>query len=263
MRKNRPFVYVLILIIIIITTGCIGGYDPISRGINRGISRAIGEHAENEAYKRTAPKEKLPPPRSANWGNFMAMQAQIVFTYAFSAGGLWLGQVEYMPGDWAKFSIITDGNNTVELERAYLKVDEDGNSWWRIGWVDGEDIWIYETLISSEGSLLRLRAKDAEGNEGEIPVAGQQIYFPPQEVTNESIEGATQGKASLSTQAGVFNCDHVVFLAVYGQGQVEWWITKKVPGGVAQYQIVDQGNVLWKSTVIAKGKNATTILGSF
>ncbi len=263
MKKNRSFFYVLISFIIIITTGCIGFSDPISRGINRGIGRAIGEHAENEAYRRTAPKEKLPPPRSANWGNFMAMQAQIVFTYAFSAGGLWLGQVDYAPGEWTKFEIITDGDNTIEMERAYMKVDEKGNHWWRISWMDGEDSWIYETLISPDGSLLRLRAKDADGNQGEIPVAGQQIYFPPQDVTNESIEGATVGKSSIKTNAGVFNCDHVVFLAVYGQGKVEWWITKEVPGGVAQYQIVDQGEVLWKSKIIAKGKNATTILGSF
>ena len=263
MNKSKPFIYVLISFIIIITTGCIGFSDPISRGISRGIGRAVSEHAENEAYRRTAPKEKLPPPRSANWGNFMAMQAQIVFTYAFSAGGLWLGQVDYAPGDWTKFEIVTEGNNTIELERAYLKVDENGNHWWRITWMEREDNWIYETLISPNGSLLRLRAKDAEGNEGEIPVAGEQIYFPPQEVTDESIKGATEGKASLKTKAGVFNCNHVVFLAVYGQGKVEWWITKEVPGGVAQYQIVDQGNVLWKSTVIAKGKNATTVLGSF
>ena len=83
MRRSRSFFYVLISFIIIITTGCIGFSDPISRGISRGIGRAVTEHAENEAYRRTAPKEKLPPPRSANWGNFMAMQAQIVFTYAF------------------------------------------------------------------------------------------------------------------------------------------------------------------------------------
>lgn len=263
MRKSRPFIYVLISIIIIITAGCMGGYDPISRGINRGISRAIGEHAENEAYKRTAPKEKLPPPRTAHWGTFMAMQARIVFNYSFSAGGLWLGQVDYTPGEWAKFEITTDGNDVIEMERAYLKTDEVGNHWWRVSWVDGEDTWIYETLISPTGSLLRLRAKDADGNEGEIPVTGEQIYYQPQEVTDESIKGATVGKESIETRAGVFNCDHINYMAVYGQGNVEWWITKEVPGGVAQYKIIDEGKTLWKSTVIAKGKDATTILGSY
>jgi len=263
MSKKRVFIYVLISIIIIITSGCIGVSDPISRGISRGIGRAIGEHAENEAYKRTAPKEKLPPPRSANWGTFMTMQAQVVFTYAFSAGGLWLGQVDYKPGEWTKFTIVTGENESIELERAFLKVDDKGNNWWRMSWVDGEETWIYETLISPQGTLLRLRAKDADGNEGEIPVTGQQIYIPPQEVTDESIEGATTGNESLSTPAGVFNCAHVKFLAVYGQGQVEWWLTDEVPGGVAQYQIVDNGDLLWKSTVMAKGKNADTVLGSY
>ncbi|MDP8267148.1 MAG: hypothetical protein P9L97_00345 [Candidatus Tenebribacter davisii] len=263
MKKNKTLFCILISFIIIITTGCIGFSDPISRGISRGIGRAVSERAENEAYRRTAPKEKLPPPRSANWGNFMAMQARIVFTYAFSAGGLWLGKVDYTPGEWAKFEINTDSNDILEMERAFLKVDEKGNVWWRISWIEGEDTWLYETLISPSGSLLRLRAKDADGNEGEIPVSGEQIYYPPQEVTKESIEGATVGKASLKTKAGVFNCDHVVYMAVYGQGNVEWWISTEIPGGIAQYQIVDKGEVLWKCTVIAKGKGATTVLGSF
>ncbi|MCF7858419.1 MAG: hypothetical protein K9N07_03730 [Candidatus Cloacimonetes bacterium] len=263
MRIKGLFIYVLFLTVIIVISSCIGYSDPISRGISRGIGRAVSEHAENEAYRRTAPKEKLPPPRTANWGNFMAMQAQIVFTYSFSAGGLWLGQNDYQPGEWTKFDITTDDNNTTRMERAFLKIDENGNNWWRISWVDGDDTWIYETLISPSGSLLRLRAQDSDNNQGEIPVSGEQIYYPPREVTKESIEGATQGKYSLETDAGVFNCDHVVFLAVYGQGNVEWWITNEVPGGVAQYQIVDKGNVLWKSTIVSKGTDATTILDSY
>jgi len=262
MMMNKLF-FSILLALVILASGCIGFSDPISRGISRGIGKAVGEHAENEAYKRTAPKEKLPPPRTAHWGTFMALQARIVFNYSFSAGGLWLGQVDYTPGEWAKFVITTDDDNAIEMERAYLKKDEAGNHWWRISWIDGEDTWIYETLISPTGSLLRLRAKDAEGNEGEIPVTGEQIYYAPQEVTKESIEGATVGKESLGTEAGTFNCDHIVYLAVYGQGNVEWWITKEVPGGVAQYKIIDQGETIWQSKITAKGLNATTILGSY
>jgi hypothetical protein len=238
MKKSKLFFCGLISIIIIISTGCIGFSDPISRGIGRGIGRAAGEHAEQEAYKKMAPSEKLPPPRSANWGNFMAMQAQIAFTYSFTIGGLWLGQVGYEPG-------------------------EKGNHWWRVSWIDGEDTWIYESLISSGGNLLRLRAKDTDGNEGEIPVSGEQIYYPPRDVTKESIEGATIGQENLETKAGVFKCDHVKFMAVYGQGNVEWWLSNKVPGGVVKYQIVDQGNVIWTSTLVAKGADATTILSSY
>ena len=263
MKKSKLIFCGLISIIIIISTGCVGFSDPISRGIGRGIGRAAGEHAEQEAYKKMAPKEKLPPPRSANWGNFMAMQAQIAFTYSFTIGGLWLGQVGYEPGEWTKFEIDTGGGNIVEIERAYLKTDEKGNHWWRVSWIDGEDTWIYESLISSGGNLLRLRAQDTDDNEGEIPVSGEQIYYPPRDVTQESIEGATIGQENLETKTGAFNCDHVKFLAVYGQGNVEWWLSNKVPGGVVKYQIVDQGNVIWTSTLVAKGADATTILGSY
>ena len=261
--KKRKSIYFALILIVIILNGCIGFADPISRGISRGIERAAEEHAEQEAYKKMAPKEKLPPPQSANWGSFMAMQAQVIFTYSFTIGGLWLGQIGYEAGEWTKSEIDTGGGNIVEIEKAYLKADEKGNHWWRISWIDGEDTWIYESLISSSGNLLSLRARDTDGNEGEIPVSGEQIYYPPREVTQESIEGATIGQENLETKAGVFNCDQVKFLASYGQGNVEWWLSNNVPGGVVKYQIVDQGNVIWTSTLIAKGTDATTILGSF
>jgi hypothetical protein len=131
----------------------------------------------------------------------MALQAQVIFAYAFSAGGYWMGQVAFQPGVFTKFEWSSKDGETVELERAFLKKAEEGKEWWRATWGTKEGSWVYEALISTaDGTLLGLGAKDADGNTGEVPVSG----------------------------------DTVVYMAVSGEGQVDWWITDKVPGGVVK-----------------------------
>lgn len=266
MRKIKIFIPGCIAMLLVFGVGCSTVTDSLVGGAVSGIGRAASERAEQAAYKRMAPKEKLPPPASQQWGNFMAMQAQTVFSYSFSAGGLWLGQTGYNPGEWTKFELVTTGDkNPVVLERAFLKKEDNGNEWWRISWSVDKETWIYEALMSpTERRLLRLRGKDADGNQGEIPVTGQAIYYPPTEVTDESIQGATVGKENITTPAGTFKTDHVVFLAATAEGKIDWWITNKVPGGVVKYLFKDkEEGVLWSSTLKAKGKDATSMLGSF
>ena len=237
-----------------------------TRGAGSAVERAVSERVEQALYKKLAPKEKLPPPKSQNWGQFMALQAQVIFGYTFSAGGYWMGQTAYQPGEFTKFEWKSKDNDTVEFERAFLKKPEEGKEWWRVSWVEKDGSWIYEALISTaDGTLLRMRAKDADGNIGEVPVSGETvIYMPPQELTKESIAGATVSRDKVTTPAGTFDADHVVYMATSGEGQVEWWITDKVPGGVVKYLGNDKKEgVVWTSTLKDKGGNATSILGSF
>jgi hypothetical protein len=266
MKNVKSLTIMLAALILLGAISCYRVTDAIVGGAVSGLGRAAGERAEQAVYKKMAPKEKLPAPKTPMWGTFMALQAQIIFSYSFSAGGLWLGQADYQPGDWTKFEIVQKDDETkVELERAYLKKDENGNQWWRVSWSDGEDAWVYEALLAPEsGSLLRLRAKDVDGNIGEVPVSGEAIYIPPTEPTEESIKGATKGTDTITTPAGTYKANHVVYLATTGEGQVEWWLTKEVPGGVVKYLLSDKTEgVVWTSTLKAKGTTATTVLESF
>jgi hypothetical protein len=177
-----------------------------------------------------------------------------------------MGQTAYQPGEFTKFEWNSKDNEAVEFERAFLKKHEEGKEWWRVSWIAKDGGWVYEALIStSDGTLLRLRAKDADGNTGEVPVSGDTaIYMAPQELTKESIAGATVSRDKVSTPAGSFDADHVVYMAASGEGQVEWWLTEKVPGGVVKYLGNDKSEgVVWTSTLKDMGKDATTILGSF
>lgn len=234
-------------------------------GVQRGVGQAVETRVEQAVYKKLAPKDQLPPPASPQWGQFMALQAQVVFSYTFSAGGYWIGKTGYKPGDYTKFDWIDEAGTKVTLEKAFLKKLDNGNEWWRASWSDEEGSWIYEALLSpAEERMVRLRARDADGNEGEVPLTQEAIYVPPAEVSDESVEGATVGQEKVKTPAGTFTADHVVFVSAAGEGKVEWWITGEVPGGVVKYIAKDnEQKVVWTSVLREFGKDATTVLSSY
>ncbi|MCF7885780.1 MAG: hypothetical protein K9M80_04720 [Candidatus Marinimicrobia bacterium] len=264
MKRENLFMFVILLIIFILS-GCSRVTDAIVDGAVGGLSKAASERAANAVYERLAPKEKLPAPATAGWNQFMITQAQVVFTYAFAPGGLWISKDSFTPGEYAKFKMDNEENSHIVIEKAFLKKLDNGNEWWRISWKDEQDIWIYEALLSpEEGRVLRLRAKDAKGNQGEVPVTNQSVYMQPTQVTEESIEGAKIGEETITTPAGTFNTDHIRYIATTSSGSTDWWLTPKVPGGVVKYQMRDENkDVVWTSTMIEKGTTATSQLESY
>lgn len=245
---------------------CSSFTQVVMEGGREGAEQALYEQAETGIYKALAPKEEVPPPSSQNWGQFMAVQAQVVFSYTFSAGGLWIGEAGYQEGEYTKFEFKPREDDPVTMERAFLKELDNGNQWWRVGWYDQEESYVYEGLLSvQEQRLLRLRARDPEGNEGEVPVSGNTIYVEPAEVGEESIEGATVDSEKVTTPAGTYQTDHVVFMAMGTEGEVEWWTTDQVPGGVVKYLAREQqgGTIAWTATLMETGDDADTVLSSY
>lgn len=246
-----------------VQSSLIGG---ATSGLGAGIGRAASARVEQGVYNRLAPKTQLPQPNTPGWNQFMTIQAQMVFNYSFSVGGFWFGTTAYRPGDWTKFEFKSKDDAAVLLERAFLKRTDDGREWWRVSWTDEGQAMIYEALMTAEGQLLRLRAKDSNGNEGEIPVTegSAVLYTPPAELTKESIQGASVGKETVKTSAGDFLADHIKYMSMGSDGAVEFWITDAVPGGAVKYQISDKTEgTVWTCTLKEKGDNATTVLKSF
>ena len=240
----------------------------ISSGVSKEVSKDAEQEAEKEATQEVEPAQPKTPSSGPQWNQYMIMQAQMAFNYAFSAGGLWAGQQSYKPGEYTKFEWAMEGDDSIVMERAYLKELDDGKQWWRVSWEDSEGLWIWEALIDPQAAdtgssqMLRMRARDPDGNEGEVPVSGQTVYMSPVELTKESIQGATVGKEKVSVPAGTFQADHVVFMAATGGGKVEFWLAPQVPGGVVKYLISENGDA-WTSDLIEYGKKATTMLNSF
>lgn len=266
MSKVKFFGIGVIAITMVFMVGCATVADSLVSGAASGLGRAVSERAEQAVYKKLAPTSQLPAPTAPGWGNFMALQAQVIFSYAFSVGGLWISENDYQPGQWTKFEMTEPDDDTKStIERAFLVRTDDGKEWWRISLTEDEDSWVYEALLSPDSSkMVRLRGKDPKGNIGEIPLTTTTVYSEPTEMSEESIEGATIGKENISTPAGTFMTDKVEYLSTSGDGKIDWWITKDVPGGVVKYQYLDtDGNVMWTSTLMSTGDNATSVLNSY
>lgn len=197
----------------------------------------------------------------------MVSQAQVLFGRAFSAGGVWPAQASYEPGEWVKYQATASGENEAALdtlERAFLKETEDGNEWWRVRGVQQEERWVYEALVDpAREEVVRLRARDPEGNVGEVPVTENTVYQSTQQLTEESVEGATVGTESIDTPAGIFSARHVEYQGGAG-GTITWYLSEEVPGQVVEYQVGNpQQDATWTSTIVAYGTDATTVLDSY
>jgi hypothetical protein len=258
------------LVLVVLLSGCSMLEDAVMGGVSKGASKGVEQEVEKEAATETGPAQSKAPAMGPQWNQLMITQAQMAFSYAFSAGGLWAGQMDYKPGEFTKFEWTMEGDDPIVIERAYLKELDDGKQWWRVAWEDSEGRWIWEALIDPQAAgtgsseMLRMRARDTDGNEGEVPVTGQTVFMPVAELTKESVQGATVGKEKVDVPAGRFQADHVVYMAATGEGQAEFWLAPQIPGGVVKYQISQKGEgTLWNSDLVEYGKKATTILNSY
>ena len=238
----------------------------ISQGVSAAAETA-GEEVGEAAGQQLVAAANLPPAGSGQWNRVMVNQAQMLFGYAFSAGGMWPAQAEYEPGEWTTYQITSSGNGGAvldTLERAHLKTTSDGNEWWRVRGVQDGEAWVYEALLNPQTQeVRRLRTRDPNGEVGEVPVTEQTVYQPPQELTEESIEGATVGTRDVTTPAGTFTARQVEYQGTMGRGTITWFLTDAVPGHVVKYKVESDQQEAWTSTLIASGSDATTRLGSY
>ena len=201
----------------------------------------------------------------SQWNQLMTGQARAVFAIAFTGGGFSIEVNDYEEGEYTVFEWKNDGEESIFLEKAYLKKLDDGKQWWRIKWYDEEISFLYEALLDPVNQqLLRLRAKDADGRTGEIPVSGQALYIPPARVTRESLEGASAGSESLTVSAGTFQCEHIIYSEPSGAGSLEWWITEKVPGGIVKQLWKErEKELVWSISLQEYGTGSNTVLNSY
>ena len=262
---KKPLVIVLFLSVLL--SGCVSFDDMLFDEFGNGGNDTSSSSGNTEAASAqdTESSGSGAPSSGPQWNQMMITQAQMAYGFAFSAGGMWAGQTGYKPGEFTKFRWTMEGEDSVELERAYLKELDNGNQWWRVSWKDSEGLWVWESLIDiSSSQMLRMRARDIDGNEGEVPVSGETVYMPATELTRESVQGATVDKGKVDVPAGRFQADHVVYMAGSDGTQIEFWLAPQIPGGVVKYQISQKGEgVLWTSELTDFGKKAETILNSY
>jgi hypothetical protein len=265
-RRAEPSVALLLGLVLAVGAGLTGCFSP-SSVVDEGLDSAAdaaGEQVGKALGAEMVRAADLPPPGSARYNRVMVQQAQIMFSYAFSAGGSWPAEAAYEPGEWASYQIRTaEGETALDtLERAFLTPTDDGAEWWRVRGVQDGERWTYEALLDPEQEeVLRMRARDPDGEVGEVPVTEQTVYRPPQRLTEESVEGATTGTEPVDTPAGSFTARRVEYSGAAG-GTVTWFLSDEVPGHVVRYRTA-RNDKRYTSSLLDSGTDATTQLDSY
>lgn len=272
---------VTVSVIVVLCSGCgiligktsarfIGtAMDKAASTAGEKVGQAVGESVgKSMAGYATASLGGLTPA-------MMQLYVSAVFSSFFYAGGYYFDALNtYQPGDWTKWK-ATGMEEGEEFQKAFLKREDDGREWWQIisfamRQGNHEEV-ILEALFSAPDEvgmrkLLRLRGLFPGNKEpAEIPVQENisAWYHEPIKLTEESIKAATKGTEDITTPAGTFTAQHVVYRDAYGIG--DWWLTDKVPGGLVKYQVTNAQEQDKKYVVelVAYGRDAKSRLGSF
>ena len=107
-----------------------------------------------------------------------------------------------------------------------------------------------------------MRARDPDGEVGEVPVTEETVYRPPQRLTEESVAGATTGTEPVDTPAGSFTARRVEYSGMASGGTVTWFLADAVPGHVVKYRASRENN-RYTSTLLDHGTDATTQLDAY
>ena len=194
----------------------------------------------------------------------------VFMTLYYHGGYAWSGRA-YQVGEYTQWQghQMTQGDF---FEKAFLKREADGSEWWRVRVQDSSDGQmeeaVFEALFSkpdADGTqyIRRMRAKlpgQAAGAEVPISEANRQgwVLRPAARLTPESLEGATVGNEMVKVPAGGFASRHVRFMQ--GAGQIDWWLSDKVPGGLVKYTVRGEDGEEASMQLRGVGKNAKPML---
>ncbi|HET7839835.1 MAG TPA: hypothetical protein VFL04_08740, partial [Rectinemataceae bacterium] len=108
----------------------------------------------------------------AQGGQTAEAKPAAAYQYQFSSfySGVWsmgwfgYGESNYKPGQGTVWTFKGSSRNGEDLsfERALLRVNADKSQWWRFRLDTGKDRLLYEFLVGSDGTVLKVRYQDPD-----------------------------------------------------------------------------------------------------
>lgn len=235
--KMKQIGILLLTGVLISIGGCTGIVETaVDSTANRAAQRTgevVGERIGEAAGSMIV--ARFPNTWTDQW---MHLYTRYLFNVAFHANGYAVTEKAYETGEWTRWQMLENDEPTEAFfKRAFLAQTEEGNEWWHVTYenAETEEAIVLEGLFSPDREeMLRLRGRFPGEEAKEMPVEeGTYGYSEPRQLTEESIEGATEGMASITVPAGTFEAQHVR----YGSAGAtfEWWMEDSVPGGLVRY----------------------------
>jgi hypothetical protein len=216
------------------------------------------------------------------------MYAQVFFVGGFSPtlynleetqGAVW--KMESKDKDDEKAGVVT-------TERALLKKNADGSSWWYLSWKAEDEEWIFEALMDKEMMAKKIRYYNADVQRVEEAVFDDPGAAAPADKSKAKAKGKAEpnpapseapasdfsakdmatyskGKESVKVGAGTFKAEKIVWDWKDDEGKsyaYTWWVDAKTPGGLVKFNYAGDGSSL-KGELVSLKKGYATIYKSF
>lgn len=220
-----------------------------------GVTRAVGNAIESEV-------ERSVTNILANYSDEMLYE--LAYTQAFMVGGYTAEMEDFTEGEGTTWQINVDEEgqmSSFQIERALLKRNEDGSSWWYFRYQPDEDAAIeYEMKLTGSLNPLEMYVKDPETGEVEHRVfttREQQQGSPESAEENLDEEGWNveryriddweeyrDGQEVLTIGEQTFDATILFYEGTEEQGDkgvaVRWWLADDAPGELLKYEMTDE-----------------------
>ena len=254
--NNRKSVRTAAITVLVVLS--VSGCAVFEQTVRSTINDAVGAAIEQELGSRIA-------------GYTDVMMWQLAYTQAFYMGGYGFTPGDFEEGQgatWRIEAVDRDDISSFTAERALLKRNEDGSTWWYLKFdADEAEPVEYEVRLSTDFVAREMYVRDPETRE----VRYHEFTFDEEEVAeadrgDESIEeiGYQTGyfyteawdqyrerSERITTGAGSFDTELLLFTAEdaqvyvdedetdYRQVEYRWWVSRDVPGELVRFEYRD------------------------
>jgi len=170
----------------------------------------------------------------------------------------------------------------VDSERALLKKNADGTSWWYLSWKTEKEEWAFEALMDAEMMAKKIRYYNADVKRVEEAVfeepakekaakRGEEDKAPPPEAPSSDMSAKdlpkySKGREKVTVGAGTYQAEKIVWEWKDEESKEKvsytWWIDSKVPGGLVKFLWADSDDSL-KGELVSVKKGYSTKYKSF
>lgn len=230
-------------------TGCGSVLQGASTGISSAISGAVSSEVERSASGMLA-------------GYTDAMLYQLAYTQAFMVGGYGVEMEDFVEGEGSTWRIESGDENETHnytVERALLKKNEDGSSWWYFRYQPEEDDQSieYEMKLTAALNPMELYVRDPETgnvehrvfseqnvdlNEGEKEIEDEGFRTERYDIENR--EDYREAQELITVGNYTFNSTVLLYEGSEEEEDedvtVRWWLAEDAPGELLKYEMMSE-----------------------
>lgn len=239
---------VVIVGAVLIFTSC----SVVREAAYSGVSSAVSDRVEREVEREVS---------SMLAGYTEAMLYQLAYSQAFMIGGYGFGLEDFNEGQGATWVVESEersGVNRFETERALLKKNNDGSTWWYLRYQpENDDSIEYEIKMTAEFDPMEMYMRDPES--GDVQHHVFDLYsseyreseadmdeegFGTDNYFIEEWEELRVGYETVRVGNQSFNASVLRYEGTREEGdentEAQWWVSEEVPGQLLKYRMTDR-----------------------